>query len=492
MLDYNTLKSNKSMSLKKVFLVIVLLVVAISSAALYIKQSATLSSKTYTVTLTENGFVPQKTTVHLGDTVVFKTTRKEMFWSASDLHPTHGLYPEFDPEEPIDPKKTWSFTFTKIGKWPYHDHLFPYYRGEIEVVEKKAKTDSKNKECKSGDLRCYQNFITSALQNNGIDAAFNVIMKFYQTDPVFAAECHGAVHELGKEAYREFIKHDKLLLSPKASFCAYGFYHGFMDELLLTNGDVTRAQEFCDRAGRELQRVTLDAGGACYHGIGHGVTDKHIPSVMGSFNAIIEPNLKICEKIAKTPANLYRCATGVFNAAEILTSTKKYGLRINESDPFEVCRSQKRSYQDDCYPQFVPPLLRIVRNDFYKASSYVESIIDNELADTTMVALVNEIARVKGAKVNIIKDYISLCWTVQSRLHVPCITALSEGLMKYGPPENEYKEALVFCRLPELLEEERVSCYQRIGSILQLWYSRSKTKTICESFPSEYLKYCLY
>jgi len=53
---------------------------------------------------------------------------------ASDLHLTHGIYPEFDPQEPIDPKNSWSFQFLKFGKWKFHDHLNPYYRGIINVV----------------------------------------------------------------------------------------------------------------------------------------------------------------------------------------------------------------------------------------------------------------------------------------------------------------------------------------------------------------------
>ena len=87
-----------------------------------------------TVTLGDAGFAPKTLTIHEGDTVEFRSTLKRDFWPASDLHPTHELYKEFDPQQPVKQGSTWAFTFTKIGKWPYHDHLFPYFRGIITVA----------------------------------------------------------------------------------------------------------------------------------------------------------------------------------------------------------------------------------------------------------------------------------------------------------------------------------------------------------------------
>lgn len=87
-----------------------------------------------TVKLTETGFEPNRVIVVKGTTVTFRTTRSDMFWPASDLHPTHDMYSEFDRQEPTDPNKTWSFRFDRVGTWKYHDHLFPYYRGTVTVT----------------------------------------------------------------------------------------------------------------------------------------------------------------------------------------------------------------------------------------------------------------------------------------------------------------------------------------------------------------------
>lgn len=87
------------------------------------------------IVLTEDGYEPDTLEIERGDEVVFSTTRDEMFWPASNVHPTHRLYPAFDPEEPIEPDDEWSFVFDEPGEWRFHDHLAPFFTGVITVVE---------------------------------------------------------------------------------------------------------------------------------------------------------------------------------------------------------------------------------------------------------------------------------------------------------------------------------------------------------------------
>jgi len=85
--------------------------------------------------LGEEGYEPRDIVINLGDTIEFSTTEDKPYWPASNVHPTHRLYSEFDPKEPILPGGTWSFTFDKIGEWRYHDHIAPFYTGTITVIE---------------------------------------------------------------------------------------------------------------------------------------------------------------------------------------------------------------------------------------------------------------------------------------------------------------------------------------------------------------------
>lgn len=85
-----------------------------------------------TITLSEGGFVPQYVRVRAGTVITFVTTRDKQFWPASNPHPTHGLYSGFDPEKPLQPEETWTFT-PKKGVWGYHDHIRSYYTGILYV-----------------------------------------------------------------------------------------------------------------------------------------------------------------------------------------------------------------------------------------------------------------------------------------------------------------------------------------------------------------------
>ncbi len=90
---------------------------------------------THAVILSENGFDPQKIVIKKGDTVIFTSVKRGWFWPASNPHPTHTTYTNFDPQEPISSDKSWSFTFTETGEWRYHDHLAPYFIGTVTVSE---------------------------------------------------------------------------------------------------------------------------------------------------------------------------------------------------------------------------------------------------------------------------------------------------------------------------------------------------------------------
>ncbi len=119
---------------KKFFPSYLLMVLLILGYFLYSSFSDKFQpGQTFKVVLSENGFSPQEITIRYGDSVEFTTNMAEPFWPASDLHPTHGIYPKFDPQEPIEPDKTWTFQFLKSGRWKFHDHLNPIFRGTITV-----------------------------------------------------------------------------------------------------------------------------------------------------------------------------------------------------------------------------------------------------------------------------------------------------------------------------------------------------------------------
>lgn len=96
---------------------------------------STLYSGVATVRITKDGFSPEEIRITKGTTVIFENKDEYWHWVASDIHPSHSIYPEFDPGGAIGPGKSWEFIFDRLGEWGYHDHLSPYIVGKIIVIE---------------------------------------------------------------------------------------------------------------------------------------------------------------------------------------------------------------------------------------------------------------------------------------------------------------------------------------------------------------------
>ena len=87
------------------------------------------------IAMTDDAFTPSEVSIKQGDTVTFVNRGTQPIWPASAPHPSHTNYPEFDPKMGIAPGSSWSFTFTKVGGWFYHDHLNSKHFGKVTVTQ---------------------------------------------------------------------------------------------------------------------------------------------------------------------------------------------------------------------------------------------------------------------------------------------------------------------------------------------------------------------
>ena len=96
---------------------------------------------TNTIEITSDGFNPSSLTIKVGDTVTFVNKETTQHWPASDIHPIHNIYPEgggcigskFDACKGLKQGDSFSFTFSRSGRWCYHDHLNPVLTGCVDV-----------------------------------------------------------------------------------------------------------------------------------------------------------------------------------------------------------------------------------------------------------------------------------------------------------------------------------------------------------------------
>lgn len=123
----------------KILAITVLVVVAIGAYFLFKKPADSTKFVEFdgdaVITMGEDSYSPQNIRIKVGSKVTFVNSAGVARWPASDLHPSHLIYSQFDPRAQVANGANWEFVFSQAGEWGYHDHLAPYITGTIDVVE---------------------------------------------------------------------------------------------------------------------------------------------------------------------------------------------------------------------------------------------------------------------------------------------------------------------------------------------------------------------
>ena len=336
---------------------------------------------------------------------------------------------------------------------------------------------------------CWERMVQDTVQKQGIDPALTLISTLYNSSPSFTASCHGYAHKIGEQAYRLFVRKIPFAVTDKTKYCGYGFFHGFLEYLLNGTKDLTLARAFCDKLGVDMPKT--GARGNCYHGIGHGMSDPHDPSLDGDAQTTATRALNVCEKVTgvKSGSNESEsCIGGVFNETARDFYEQRRGLKLDNDDPLAFCRDQEKVFQPICYYEFAMTLRQATRDDYPKAFRMVSAIEDDENAGQAVKALASIL-------VSDITKYdpvagLGYCHGLRESLRVPCFRGITVGYVQHGQPEKEYIVALQFCHHPLLKTEERKMCYQYILNDLRSMYTEEKYSTICKSVDVEYQQYC--
>ncbi len=336
---------------------------------------------------------------------------------------------------------------------------------------------------------CYNKAIDATLKTHGLSAAFDLLAEAYNADPGYLATCHAETHELGKEAYKEFHATGRVELSDKTSYCGYGFYHGFMEELIYENNNFDEARAFCSYAGTVVPNPPGYAEGACYHGVGHGVTDGTDPRVWGDAQKIAAPGLALCKEVAGgNTDHAYRCASGVFNAVALMYRDAKYQLTIG-GEPFSLCGSPNftTTEKDACYDQMNTLATFAANYHFGKAIAFTEEISDphyRELAVRGVAGTYFSTAR--GRKMIVSPKEVSGVCSALTHDADACITGVVVGIQEFGTPGAEYTDMLLLCGSPDIQASLLPACYSTLLSATKQFYGSVGLREVCTSVPDRY------
>ncbi len=337
------------------------------------------AGKQVTIRMAENGFNPTSITINQNDTVIFINSGVQNHWPASNIHPSHAIYPEFDPKRGIAPGKSWSFKFNKPGSWRFHDHLYPQFSGVINVTGNKSGTDSTFKKLTSPittftqkftsskdanisfdgkDLKTIVNdksLLSSYLKKNGIAEIMARLVQ--ESGGGSSFDCHQEAHAIGRMGYE--IVGEQAFQQCDAS-CHSGCYHGAMESFLNQNGTANLAQnidDVCKKFGTSFGLFE------CLHGVGHGVLaylDYDLPA-----------SINECRGLKDSFAQS-SCYGGLF-MENILTgqglgaSTQDHNTQwVNKSDPNFPCDKVDSSYpvQYQCWQMQTSWMLTLAGYNF--------------------------------------------------------------------------------------------------------------------------------
>jgi hypothetical protein len=444
----------------------------------------------YTIELRADGFYPPTVTVPAGSTIAFINKTDRPFWPASNFHPSHKLYAEFDAKTIIPVGESWRFAMHRVGLWRYHDHLMSSHGGAIRV---RSSPWARSFTCE-GEA-CFIQEIEEVLQKEGIDAAFERFSQLYESNPAFSSTCHDVTHLLGEAAYREYVSEGKIVTTTKTAYCGYGFYHGFIEALLFTTGNFEEAKQYC----REVQdALSADIGSpnaiySCYHGIGHGTFDTQSYSQWGDDRGMLTAALTTCERVTQgDELELEKqCGTGVFNALANAYNNKTYSLFHDDQNPWGICEKQVNvEYKKACFREVAASYIKDKYPQRDRALAIIAQIVDRVGANATMYAYIAELVRLNLDMP--IGDWVDSCEAMKPLdMSRSCTEGVVSGLFLWGKPGQEHVNAVAFCDADGLSRANKDACFSYVLPRMRTVYTKQKAEEICKTVNSTYQQYCL-
>lgn len=347
---------------------------------------------TVVVRMTPSGFEPEKVEILVGDTVVFENVDTRERWPASNIHPTHSVYPGsniekcfteaepgiFDACKGILTGEKHEFTFSKEGSWRFHDHLLPDEGGLIvvlrdehaeEVVEESAAEVSTFVHIKTflqglfyrvahwyysarpGELT-EKMMATDVFATAQDDSALRALLAVAGPDAVISdlvlesggevtlRDCHQQAHRIGRVAYELYGAE---AFEQGTASCHSGYYHGAMEAFLSQKGTLDLSENIQNLCSIfKTQFGTFE----CLHGVGHGLMAYENYDLMAALHA--------CDTLADT-FSARSCYGGVFMenivAAQGLGAIEGHATEWVSDDPHYPCSALPKNTDRyaDCY-----------------------------------------------------------------------------------------------------------------------------------------------
>ncbi len=351
--------------------------------------------------ITNKGFNPSSVTLTGQDrTVEFINEDTVGHWPASNIHPTHHLYPGsgiekcntsdektiFDACRPIAPGASYTFTFSAVGDWTFHDHEFPEYTGDIVVMG--TSTDTQRKPTESLWSR-FTHFVSlsytrlvyklqpekltkdlagtsmiSLAEADGpelkkwieILGPAKVMLKMNEENQQTGRDCHQPAHAVGRESYTVY---GDPVFSLCSAECHSGCYHGAAEAYFSEHGAANLEKDLNIICNSSLNPFFSHQ---CLHGVGHGL--------MAWSGYDIYKALSSCDLLSKQKDS---CYTGVFMENIVGGLASDHKTKYLSDDPLYPCNIVDDKYKSSCYFLQTSRMIQLFPGDFKKVAATCKS-----------------------------------------------------------------------------------------------------------------------
>lgn len=451
-----------------------------------------------TIVRTEAGFEPAHVRIKQGGTITFTSIIGKQFWPASNSHPLHDSYSDFDPKRSLGPDEEWSFTFDRTGMWGFHDHLAPQALGTIEVVGSRVYTLEECLET-TGTVKavCWEQDLQKILKTEGLSAALDAFVSMYDENPEFRKTCHDVMHILGRAAYRDFNAQRTTISRDATRYCGFGFYHGFIEEVFAHKGPdfLDEGPLYCEsllfNAGFSNRSIAERASGSCYHGLGHAIFDSLDGQLWGDADSMMAHSVDTCERLMRRSERREQCVSGVSNALAIAYVNKYYQLSFDDERPFSTCQSLVTLYQPACFAEIGISFLSRDENfvtDISDLIAFHESMPTGLAEERFVLSVIDD--EVRGQRRGVtLSELSSLCDSLTSQnLQAACYQGIFTGLRDSSEPGREYVAVLDFCGA--LDGQWYATCVSFAESLIVSLYNIELVPMICREYETYRLRVC--
>ncbi len=447
---------------------------------------ATAHSGETVIHINEKGFSPERLEITQGQTVEFENIGTEPHWPASNIHPTHEIYSEFDPKAAISPGETWKFTFDKPGLWRCHDHLNPEFTCTIKVTEATgfiatvkrffngiitgmfgAELDNHkyNESINETDERLFSDDdqLYSYIKKFGIKST---ILHLNELDPKLG-NCHQTAHRAGRLAF-ELLGND--VFKQCRTECHSGCYHGATESFFKEHGTTdipSTLNVIC------AENLNAFAEHQCFHGIGHGLT--------AFFDYEIYNALELCDQLKRGKNS---CYSGIFMENIVGSLAEGHKTKYLNDDPQYPCNAIDDKYKAECYFFQTARMKELLKGNYTLIARAC-----GEVPEQYQLLCFESMGRdISGDSLENPEKSIALCQDAPlGEPRTRCLKGAVQDML-WDPTGQD--NAVHFCHLL-ISPDEKATCYYTISGRAANILSPEGLQAFCTKAEEEYRNICM-